>query len=95
MTTPDDVRRLASLARLTVAEEELPRFAKEFDAILAYVGQLEELTVSVDGELLPYRNIMRADGEPHAPGVHTQALTAQFPDREGDALKVKQIISHD
>lgn len=95
MATPDDVRKLAELARIEVPESELAKFAAEFESILAYVGQLDTLSITESGELLPYRNVMRDDGEPHAPGLHTEKLAAQFPEREGDALKVKQIISHD
>jgi aspartyl-tRNA(Asn)/glutamyl-tRNA(Gln) amidotransferase subunit C len=95
MATPEDVKKLAALARVEVSEEELPTFAKEFEAVLAYVGQLDTLSVSGGQELLPYRNIMREDGVPHASGEHTDVLVEQFPARDGDSLSVKQIISHD
>ncbi len=95
MTTPEDVKKLAALARLEVSAEELPAFAKEFDAIVAYVGQLDQLEITEQGDILPYRNIFREDGEPTVPGTWTQKITEQFPQREGDSLSVKQIISHD
>ena len=96
MATIDDVKKLASLARITISDEELAAFTSEFDAILAYVGQLESLALpAMEAEKPALRNIMRADGEPHAPGAFTEALAAQFPAREGDALSVKQIIQHD
>jgi aspartyl/glutamyl-tRNA(Asn/Gln) amidotransferase C subunit len=97
MATKEDVKKLAALARISVEDTELKKFTKEFDAILAYVGQLDGLKIPA-GEGAgkpPLRNVMRADGEPHAAGAHTEALAAQFPAREGDALMVKQIISHD
>jgi len=95
--TPEDVKRLAALARVDVPESELARFAAEFDAVLAYVGKLDELSLP-EGEAPPapaVRNVLRADGEPRAPGTFTQALAEQFPARDGDSLSVKQIISHD
>lgn len=96
MATADDVKKLASLARITISDEELAAFTDEFDAILSYVGQLESLALpEVASEKPALRNIMRADGEPHAPGAFTETLAAQFPAREGDALVVKQIIQHD
>lgn len=97
MTTAEEVKKLAALARLRVDEAELEKFTKEFDAILAYVGQLETLKLPKGrGESKPpLRNVMRADGKPHAPGIHTEKLAGQFPDTEGGALSVRQIITHD
>jgi aspartyl-tRNA(Asn)/glutamyl-tRNA(Gln) amidotransferase subunit C len=97
MASAEEVKKLAALARVKVADEDLPRFVKEFEAILAYVGQLEQLSIDVKGKKAPpaLRNVMREDGEPHEKGIYTEALTTQFPEREGDYLKVKQIISYD
>ena len=97
MATTDDVKKLAALARIRIKDEELERFTKEFDAILAYVGQLEKLDLPADlkEENPPLRNVMRADGEPVPAHTYTEKLAEQFPAKEGDALVVKQIISHD
>ncbi len=95
MTSPDDVRKLAALARITVPEEKLPKFAQEFESILEYVSQLNALTVPKQEPYLPYKNVMREDGEPHAKGKYTEKLAAQFPAREGNYLEVKKIISYD
>lgn len=97
MATKAEVQKLAALARIRVEDAELEKFTKEFDAILAYVGQLEKLDLpqGAHAEKPPLRNVMRADGEPHAPGAYTEKLAEQFPARERDALSVKQIISHD
>jgi len=95
MATPEEVQKLAELARLQVSPERLPQLVQEFDQILGYVSQLNDLQVSDGAPLLPYENIMRKDGEPHERGVWTKALVEQFPERDGDSLSVKQIISHD
>ena len=96
MATTEDVQKLAALARITIEDAELEKFTSEFDAILAYVGQLEQLQISAAAKEKPaLRNVMRPDGEPHAAGAYTEKLVAQFPAREGDALVVKQIISYE
>jgi len=97
MATTEEVKKLATLARISVEDAELEKFTKEFDAILAYVGQLEklELPKGKGNEKPPLRNVMREDGTPHAPGAYTDKLVEQFPSKEGDALSVKQIITHD
>ena len=97
MATTDEVKKLAALARITLADAELAKFTTEFDAILAYVSQLEtlELPKGLVGEVPPLHNVMRDDGEPYAAGTYTEKIVAQFPAREGDALVVKQIITHE
>ena len=97
MASAEDVQKLAALSRLSIPEADLAHTAKEFDAILAYVGKLEQLTLHAKyaGTAGAVRNVFRIDGEPHAKGKHTKALVAQFPDKEGNYLKVKQILSHD
>jgi aspartyl/glutamyl-tRNA(Asn/Gln) amidotransferase C subunit len=97
MATTEDVQKLAALARIKIGDAELEKFTSEFDAILAYVGQLETLDLPKDlaGEKPVLRNVMRADGESHEAGKYTEKLAEQFPAREGDALAVKQIITHE
>jgi len=94
--TPEDVKRLATLARLDVAENDLARFAAEFDSILAYVGKLDELTLPQSGRNLSVvRNVLRADEAPYASGTWTERIVEQFPVKEGNSLSVKKIINHD
>jgi aspartyl/glutamyl-tRNA(Asn/Gln) amidotransferase C subunit len=97
MATVAEVKKLAELARIRINDADLEKFTSEFDAILAYVGQLEKLDMPVDitGEKPPVRNVMRIDGEPHPTGAFTEKVAEQFPARDGDALAVKQIITHD
>lgn len=96
MTGPDDIKKLAALARIRVADDALPKLAGEIDGILSYVGQLESLvtTGAVKDAGTP-RNVLREDANPTPAHANTEKMTAQFPDRDGDSLKVKQIISHD
>ena len=97
MASGEEVKKLAALARIRVSDAELEKFTKEFDAILAYVGQLDALNIDTKAPKTapPLRNVFREDGEPHEKGAWTEKLAEQFPAREGDALSVKQIISHD
>lgn len=97
MASIEDVKKLASLARLSIPEDMLEARAAEFDRIVAYIAQLDELHIKTD--VLPtvpaLRNVFRDDGEPTPPGTWTEKLTGMFPEREGDRLSVKKIISHD
>lgn len=96
MITKEDVRGLAKLARVTIEETELDSFVKDLESIVAYVGQLEALEIAhSETEKPALHNVMRPDEEPYAPGTYTQKLVEQFPARQGDALLVKQIITHE
>jgi aspartyl-tRNA(Asn)/glutamyl-tRNA(Gln) amidotransferase subunit C len=96
MATAEEVKKLAALARIRVEDKELEKFTREFDAILAYVGQLEKLELSNEKETKPaLRNVMRKDGEPNTPGMYTEKVVKQFPASDKNALIVKQIISHE
>ncbi|MSU74750.1 Asp-tRNA(Asn)/Glu-tRNA(Gln) amidotransferase subunit GatC [Candidatus Kaiserbacteria bacterium] len=97
MATTEEVKKLAALARLRIEDTELEKFTSEFDAILAYMGQLEKIELPPVGEREKpiLRNVLREDSEPHEAGKYTQILAEQFPQREGNALLVKQIITHD
>ncbi|MGH7175055.1 MAG: Asp-tRNA(Asn)/Glu-tRNA(Gln) amidotransferase subunit GatC [Minisyncoccia bacterium] len=96
MATTEEVKKLAALARVEVGEGELEKFVKEFDAILEYVGQLEKLELPRDFKNAEskLRNVLRADENPTPAGTWTKKLVEAFPEKEGDYLKVKQIISH-
>ncbi|MFZ1988049.1 MAG: Asp-tRNA(Asn)/Glu-tRNA(Gln) amidotransferase subunit GatC [Minisyncoccia bacterium] len=105
MATTEDVKHLAALARISISDEELPKLASEFEGMLQYVGQLDSLSLVRDASVLTpgplgeagpvLRNVFRGDGTPHEKGAYTEKLASQFPDRDGDALSVKQIIQHD
>lgn len=98
MATAEEVKKLAALARIKIDDAELSAFTKDFEAIVAYVESISKLEIPQgdalrDGPVL--KNVMREDGEPHATGAYTGQIAAQFPARKGDALSVKQIITHE
>lgn len=96
MATTEEVKKLAALARIKIADTELEKFTSEFDAILAYVGQIEQLDLpKLAGEKPLLRNVMREDVQTNVSGSYTAKLAEQFPEREGDYLVVKQIITHE
>jgi aspartyl-tRNA(Asn)/glutamyl-tRNA(Gln) amidotransferase subunit C len=95
MTRKEEVQKLASLARLRVPEDRLDALVSEFDQVLAYVGQIEALTVPEGTPFLPYANVFREDAITIAPETYTKDIVAGFPKKKGNQLSVKKIISHD
>lgn len=101
MATTEEVKKLAALARIKIEDNKLGKFTSEFDAILAYVGQLEDFgtegstqhTDNIGNGAL--RNVMRDDDNANVTGEYAKKIVEQFPNSENGALSVKKIISHD
>ena len=94
MITVAEIAKLAELARISVSEGEKEGLRKDIGGILAYVGQIQEVSAKVSAEKnadLPV-NVMREDGTPHEGGIFTDALLATAPHREGSYIKVKKIL---
>jgi len=89
-----DIRHLAELARIALADGEAVALAAECDAILGYVAQVTE--ISADADALPvagaHANVFREDTETHEPGAYTEALLSAAPNRNGAYIEVKKIL---
>jgi aspartyl/glutamyl-tRNA(Asn/Gln) amidotransferase C subunit len=51
MITTEEIKHLGSLARIELEDGEVASLAKEVDSILAYVGQIQEVSDGVEREL--------------------------------------------
>jgi len=95
----EDVKKLANLARIDMSEEEMKEIAKDFDPILAYVGQVQEalkLSESISQDKKPedyfLHNIIREDVVINTCGEYTEKIINEIPDTQDGFLKVKQIL---
>ena len=94
--TPDEVRHVADLARLTFSEDELADLTQHFEKMLGYVEKLRELpTDSVEPTAhavdvtAPLRDDMVSNPDDRG---NTDALLANAPDRKADFFRVPKII---
>jgi aspartyl/glutamyl-tRNA(Asn/Gln) amidotransferase C subunit len=97
----EEIKKLAGLARIDMSEEEMKGIAHDFEAILAYVGQVQEVSKlsknNYDENQKPdsqtkLKNIMREDVVTQNPGIYADKIIAEMPDSDGRYLKVKQIL---
>jgi aspartyl-tRNA(Asn)/glutamyl-tRNA(Gln) amidotransferase subunit C len=44
--TPDDVKAVSRLARLAIAEQDIPAYAKNLSSIMEFVAQLDKVDTS-------------------------------------------------
>ena len=90
----EEVRHIASLARLQLEPEEEARLAGELSAILDYVRQLEELDVA---GVEPMTHALAGEGTPLREDEVKESLSPQqalanAPAREGTCFRVPRII---
>ncbi len=94
--TPAEVEHIARLARLELPVEEKDALTRQLSSILEYVGALG--TVDTEGiepmaHSIAVRNVFGADEPAPCPKGTRDALLGEFPEREGDMLKVKAVFS--
>ena len=92
--TREEVRRIASLARLELEPEEEERMAQQLSAILDYVRQLEALDVSA---VEPMTHALAEGAVPFREDEVVESLPPETalgnaPSRIGTCFKVPRII---
>ena len=89
--TPQEVARLASLARLELTESECAELAPELEVILGSVARVGEVAgddIPLMTHALPLTNVMRPDRV-------RESLLAGAPDVEDERFRVPRILSED
>jgi len=91
--TPDDVRKIALLARLEMTEDEVATYAGQLDGILGHLAELQALDtadVPPTSHSVGGKNVTRAD-EPRA-SLEPDDVVAGGPNVEGHFFVVPQIV---
>jgi aspartyl-tRNA(Asn)/glutamyl-tRNA(Gln) amidotransferase subunit C len=89
----DTVRRIAHLARIAVADDEVEHLRGELNAMLAFVEQLSE--VNVDG-VEPMTSVtpmeMKKRRDVVTDGGDVEAILKNAPAREGNFFVVPRVV---
>jgi len=94
--TPDDVRKIAHLARLSLDEDEVERFATQLDSILDHFTELQSVdTAGVEptAHSVGAKNVTRADVA--RPSLAPEEVVANAPRAEDNMFVVPQIVETD
>ena len=92
--TPEDVRKVAELARLDLQEGQIDTYTDQLEEIINYVAQLEEINTT---DVMPTTravevvNVMREDEVENT--LVREELIELSPQREGDFYRVPKIMS--
>jgi aspartyl-tRNA(Asn)/glutamyl-tRNA(Gln) amidotransferase subunit C len=89
----DTVRRIAHLARIAVADDEVEHLRGELNAMLAFVEQLSE--VNVEG-VEPMTSVtpmeMKKRSDVVTDGGDVEAILKNAPAREGNFFAVPKVV---
>lgn len=88
-----DIKALATLARLDVADSEIESLKQELPRILSFVESIQHVTVAGETKGQGLHNVLREDTDPIEGGVFTERLLNAAPHHEGDRIIVQQVIS--
>lgn len=94
--TPDDVARLARLARIDLTDAELAKLAPQLDVIIASNRQVSEVAtadVAPTSHPLPLTNVFRADEV--TPSLPAADVLAMAPASEDDRFRVPRILEEE
>ena len=90
--TEDEVRHVATLARLGLSDEEVARFGSQLDAILDHISQLNAIDISGVTETAQMGGLVNAWREDEEePSLAADIAVAGAPDRDGDYFRVGAI----
>lgn len=94
--TTDDIKKLASLSRINISDEETVKFASEIDGILGYVEQIKEVSdtsANADTKTKPsHRNALREDIDDRNINADPSLLVKMAPESQDGYVKVKKIL---
>ncbi len=88
-----DIRKLATLCRIDLTDEEVTKLRGDMENILGYVSEIGEVITETGVPTVEQgHNIMREEGEPHASGMYTEDMLASAPKSEERYVQVKAIL---
>jgi aspartyl-tRNA(Asn)/glutamyl-tRNA(Gln) amidotransferase subunit C len=94
--TRDDVRHVARLARLALADADLARLTPQLESILEYVAKIGEVDVAgVEpmAHALPLANVLREDVV--EPSLPIEQVLRNAPETDGRFFKVPKVLGGD
>lgn len=91
--TEEEVKKIASLCRISLTDAEVLKFQKELTTVLDYVSALQQVdTEGVEeiSQVTGLSNVFRPDQV--VPSEITDEIIKRFPESQGRLLKIKSIL---
>ena len=94
--TPEALRNVAKLARLSLDDADVSRLTGQLESILGYVNKINQVDVTGVAPLahaLPLHNVLREDVP--GPALPLDKILQNAPDAEPPFFKVPKVIGGD
>mgnify|MGYP002625366031 CR=1 FL=1 len=94
-SSPKDVRRVATLARLGLTEEEVTKAAKDLGNVLEYFSRIQTINtkgVPTSDDITGSKNVTRADEANPELLCSTESLLGAVPETQDNQIKVKSVF---
>lgn len=88
-----EIEKIARLARLELSEEEKQKFSNQFESIIKWINELNEVdttTIEPIFSITGIENNLRKDEEYIF--ENREQIIKNFPNKEYDFVKVKKVI---
>lgn len=95
MLTAEEVKHIATLARIGLTEEEIPRYQKELSSVLDFFRALEAVNTDAVGAVdsgTGMHGNARQDRREDFPVSDRERLLRNVPDIKGGFVKVKSVF---
>ena len=94
MISKEEVKNIAQLARIEIAEDQLEKYQKELSAILDYVETLNKADTSNVEPLMQVTGLVNSVREDESRGIEykPEFLIGQAPESKNNLVRVKAIL---
>jgi aspartyl-tRNA(Asn)/glutamyl-tRNA(Gln) amidotransferase subunit C len=93
MINPDDLKKVAKLARLSLKPQELETYQSQFSAILDYFEQIASIdTKGLEPLITPTDFSQHLRTDENIPGEGAEAALANAPERSGNLFRVPPVV---
>lgn len=93
MLSEEVIKKIAHLARLELAPQEVQLYARQLGAIVEYVSQLSKIdTTNVAPLVTPTDMGVHLREDEVQPGPGAEAITSNAPDKSGNLFKVPPVL---
>ena len=92
MITVKELEHLAQLSRIDLSEDDKKSLIKEFDSILGYVDQINNVQVPETSEQYVQINTVHADQDAYESQTYSDKMIAGAPDSQDGFYKVQKIL---
>lgn len=93
MLTQEEVRKIATLARIALSDAEVEKFQRDLSAVLDYVAELNQVAIDGVAEVSQVTGLVNAQrADVAVASTHRDAILGQAPETKDGFFKVKAIL---